>query len=182
MHVPALVTLELTLPSGQVVSPQVTPVRLAVVKMAWERFAMVKLAPERSALVKLPLAKLTSVRLAPDRSVERLVIEARRAGRQIKTIGLARRDIVEYLDDSICRDAAPDFPGWSAAVDGWLHSDRTTPFKTWTTETFGLRLDRKSIRRLAAECFVRGLIPAELSAVMKGVISWADRQTPPEPP
>lgn len=107
--------------------------------------------------------------------VERLIREVSAAGGFVKVFGLEKPDIVEYLDDDICRTKAPRFPGWERSVAAWrkVPSDPRPKFKEFVTRTYGLRLDRGSVRLLAEECFIHGAVPSEMRNVIKGIISWA---------
>jgi len=107
-----------------------------------------------------------------ERAVKRLLDEAKRAGVHVKPVGLAQPDILYYLDEQVCREHAPDFPGWQAA----RAQSSDTPGRDWkqrVTSKYGLNLQREDIRRLAAECNDRGLIPPELKGKIRALTAHA---------
>jgi hypothetical protein len=108
-----------------------------------------------------------------DRAIARLLREAAAAGTEVKAIGLTRSDILYYLDDEVCRQAASRFPGWETATAEYAGSDTHEPWKRWVASRYGLSLSRDNIRNLAAECRQRGKIPAELTAAIRALIGWA---------
>jgi len=108
-----------------------------------------------------------------ERATLRLLQEARRSGKRLSPFGLQRRDILEYLDGDVCRTEAPDFPGWDEATRVWNQGDRSTSFKSFVTERFGLRLDRNTVHRLAVETALAGHIPDELQQVVRAICARA---------
>jgi hypothetical protein len=58
-----------------------------------------------------------SPRTRGEQAVSRLLAEAARAGIQVHAVGLDELDILYYLylDEAICQQVAPTFPGWDAA-------------------------------------------------------------------
>ncbi|HNE89993.1 MAG TPA: hypothetical protein PK902_11675, partial [Actinomycetota bacterium] len=96
------------------------------------------------------------------------------AGRTIHTFGLRRKDIVDYLDDEVCTAAAPDFPGWTQAVAAWKDAQMPKPFKTWVSATYGLRLDRRSVRSLAAATKAANRVPKEFLRLTREIVAAAN--------
>ena len=78
-----------------------------------------------------------------------------------------------YLDEETCRQAAPGFPGWEAAMRNWQDSGSRAPWKRWVKNTYHLPLTHDGIRDLARECRDRQQIPAELTQVITGLIAYA---------
>jgi hypothetical protein len=99
-------------------------------------------------------------------AVRRLLREANLAGVEVTAVELSEEDILFYLDAQICRNYAPDFPGWRAARDAARSAERhdrsARNWKKWVSEEYGLDLSRDNIRRIAAECGRQGHIPHEL--------------------
>lgn len=91
-------------------------------------------------------------------------------------IGLGKQDILEYLDDEICRQSSPLFPGWTAAIAAWKATDRRLEVKEFITETFGLHLDSDAVRRLAAERRLAGRIPTEFKRVVRSIAAATTSQ------
>jgi AAA domain, putative AbiEii toxin, Type IV TA system len=110
-------------------------------------------------------------------AVNRLLREAEQAGREVISVNLSKEDILFYLDEQVCRNDAPDFPGWHAAQDAYRaaprrdRKDRT--WKKWVSETYRLELSLENVRRLAAECKRQGRIPAELIQEIKQLTALA---------
>ena len=111
-----------------------------------------------------------------DRAITRLLREAASAGTEAKTIGLSRADILHYLDEEVCRQAAPRFPGWEAALTERASSGTRQPWKHWVTSQYGLPLDRDSVSILAAECRRRGKIPTEMASAIQILTAYAAEQ------
>jgi hypothetical protein len=92
-------------------------------------------------------------------------------------VSLSEEDILFYLNEQVCRNAAPDFPGWHAArgaYDAAPQRDRKhSRFKKWVSETYRLELSPENIRRLAAECKRQGRIPPELIQKIKQLTALA---------
>ena len=104
--------------------------------------------------------------------------EERHAARLIKEMKLAKRDIVEYLSDEICkRHATGDFPGWKDAKAAWKDRGQKD-FKRWVCTEYGLKLERDDVRKLAHECRLEGHVPQELREKMREVVTLADSGTP----
>jgi AAA domain, putative AbiEii toxin, Type IV TA system len=97
-------------------------------------------------------------------AVKRLLREAEQAGRVVTAVYLSEEDILFYLDEHVCREVAPDFPGWHEARARFAkRPDRSVKkWKQWVPKTYGLELTRDSIRWLAAECKRQERIPLEL--------------------
>lgn len=112
-----------------------------------------------------------------ERAVARLLREAAAAGVEVRAIGLSRPDILCCLDDEICQQVAPQFPGWTAATTEHAATGTREPWKRWVTSQYGLSLTRDAIRSLAAECWRHGKIPAELSSIMKALAAYAAEPT-----
>ncbi len=108
-----------------------------------------------------------------ERATLRLLQEARRSGKVVSPFGLLRRDILDYLDDDVCRTEAPDFPGWVEAVRVWNQGGCRTPFKSFVTEQFGLRLDRNTVHRLAVGTALVRRVPVELEQVVRAICARA---------
>ena len=108
-----------------------------------------------------------------EKAVVRLIQEAEAAGREIHAFGLRRKDILNYLDDEVCREAAPSFPGWTDAVAAWHSASTSVPIKTWLRNTYDLRLDRKSVRSLAAATKKADMVPKEFGRLMKEILAVA---------
>jgi hypothetical protein len=114
-----------------------------------------------------------------DKLVDRMLREAKAEGRTIDAFGLSLDDVLFYLDDEVTATFAKEgFPGWRAARTIW--GDRDQPatltangskFKEWVTSTYGLRLDRDSVRSMARKCKREGKLPEELSKVVAAIIS-----------
>ena len=104
-------------------------------------------------------------------AVKRLLREAKQAGREVTSVSLSEEDILYYLDEQVCRNDAPGFPGWHAARDAARSAERrdrsARKWKKWVSETYRLELSLENIRRLAAECKRQGRIPAELTQKIK---------------
>lgn len=112
-----------------------------------------------------------------DIAVTRLIAEAKRAGINVHAVGLRQRDILYYLDETICQKSAPKFPGWQAAVNAWESVGRPGPWKRWVQSKYRLSLSRDNIRDLARECRQQHKIPTELSRVISGLIAYAATPT-----
>lgn len=108
-----------------------------------------------------------------ERATLRLLEEAKRSGKVVSPFGLLLRDIVEYLDDDVCRTEAPGFPGWVEAVRLWNEGRRPTAFKPFVTERFGLRLDRGTVHRLAVDTALAERVPVELAQVVRTICARA---------
>jgi predicted ATP-dependent endonuclease of OLD family len=108
-----------------------------------------------------------------ERAVTRLLREAKRSGRQVKAVGCSQPDILYYLDEEVCRRAAPEFPGWRTAYDAAQKAGRATEWKLWVSSQYDLDLSRDNIRRLALECKEQRLIPAELAGRIRALTAYA---------
>jgi Overcoming lysogenization defect protein-like, TOPRIM domain len=108
-----------------------------------------------------------------ERVIGRLLREAAAADIDMKAIGLTRPDILWYLDEEICRQAASRFPGWAdARAERDAIGDRRD-WKQWITSRYGLSLTRRSIGNLAAECRRHDKIPSELADAMQQLAAYA---------
>ena len=92
-------------------------------------------------------------------TANRMVREARLAGRDVIRLSLSEEDILFYLDEEICQEFAPRFPGWHQARTA---AGKAKKWKKWVAEEYGLDLTPENIRRLAAECKRQGRVPPEL--------------------
>jgi hypothetical protein len=114
-----------------------------------------------------------------EKLVDRMLRECRAEDREVDTFGLTLDDVLFYLDDEITATFANErFPGWSKARTIWDQMDQPasdtangTKFKKWIETTFGLPLDRGSVRNMAKRCKEEGQIPEELSEVVAEVVS-----------
>lgn len=106
-------------------------------------------------------------------ATDRLRREAKAAGRSIKVFGIAKPDIVEYLADEACREAAPDFPGWRRAVEEWNAKRRPTDFKRFVTSSYGLDLRRFEVGRLAARTVELRGVPPEIAKLVGEITAFA---------
>jgi len=114
-----------------------------------------------------------------EKLVDRMLRESVVAGRDIDAFGLSAEDILFYLDDEVTASFAHEsFPGWQAARAAWKELDQPktvtsngSKFKKWITSTYGLPLDRDTVRSIARKCKERGRIPEELSGVIASVIA-----------
>jgi energy-coupling factor transporter ATP-binding protein EcfA2 len=118
------------------------------------------------------------VRTTGEGAVARLLAEAKRAHVIVHITGLEQPDILYYLDETICRQAAPDFPGWSTAVSEWASEGRHGPWKRWVKKRYGVSTTRDGIRTLAQECRTQGKIPAEIARKIHGLIAYASDRAP----
>jgi energy-coupling factor transporter ATP-binding protein EcfA2 len=66
-----------------------------------------------------------------ERAVSRFIGELARKGTRIESLGHSKPDILDHLDEGICRKVAPKFPGWDSAAAEWKRSGRTLSFKSW---------------------------------------------------
>ena len=114
-----------------------------------------------------------------EKMVDRMLRECKTENRDVAAYGLDLDDILFYLDDGITATFASGvFPGWSKAETIWKqidqHSNDTangTKFKQWITKTYGLPLDRDSVRDIAKKCKAAGNIPEELSAKVSEIVA-----------
>jgi hypothetical protein len=134
----------------------------------------------------LPLASLTDntdpgwltrgVRLSgEEQDVFRFLSEMRRQGIQITPLGTTARDILSYLDQEVCQEFAPDFPGWGRAARDWSHSSEreSVSFKQWVLVQYGLHLDRDAVAKIAKRCTQLDRIPLELTQIVTAMESLA---------
>ena len=137
------------------------------------------------AALGIPIATLTDNTDVPrardgrpatreQRAVARLLREAGQAGVPVKAVGLAEPDILYYVDEQVCREHAPAFPGWLAAYTESRHAG-SSDWKRWVMSKYGLSLTRDNIRRLAVECHERGRIPPELQGKIRSLTADAAR-------
>ncbi len=109
---------------------------------------------------------------------------ARERGRPaVQPYGWSKPDIIEFLDDEICRNHAPNFPGWSLATKEWRKiRDRRPEFKSWVKERYGLSLHSEQVRTIAAECRNADRIPAEfvsrIDEIVRGASQAIDTRVP----
>jgi hypothetical protein len=126
----------------------------------------------------IPRVRSGKLKSRGDRVIARLLHETANAGIEVKAVGLNRADILHYLDDQVCQQAAPRFPGWEAATAEHAGSGTRDPWKRWVTSRYGLSLTSDSIRNLAAECRRRGKIPAEITAAIQALAAYAAEPRP----
>ena len=90
--------------------------------------------------------------------VRRLLREAERAGREVTSVSLSEDDVLCYLDEQVCRNDAPDFPGWHAAQAAYRSAPKrdrgTRSWKKWVSETY--RAAGRTSSSLAARDAGRG--------------------------
>jgi hypothetical protein len=110
-----------------------------------------------------------------ERAVTRLLREAGRSGVQVKAVGCSQPDILYYLDEEVCRRAAPKFPGWRIAYDAAQKAGRAAEWKRWVSSQYDLDLSRENIRRLALECKEQRLIPSELAGRIRALTAYATK-------
>lgn len=108
-----------------------------------------------------------------DTAVGRLLAEAARAGIEVHVVGLREPDILYYLDETICRQVSPAFPGWQVAADERVNAGTHMPWKKWVESQYGLPLSREGIRQLARMCRKQHKIPAELAQKIHSLIAYA---------
>jgi hypothetical protein len=111
-------------------------------------------------------------------AVARLLSEAAQRGVHVHAVGLGKPDILLYLDEETCRQAAPGFPGWEAAIGTWRDSGSHAPWKRWVKDIYRLPLTHDGIRALARECRNRHTIPAELTQSITSLIAYASGTEP----
>jgi AAA domain, putative AbiEii toxin, Type IV TA system len=104
-------------------------------------------------------------------TANRMLREAEIAGRDVTAVSLSEEDILFYLDEEVCREDAPRFPGWHAARVAARGSK--AKWKTWVQNEYGLKLTPGNIRRLAAECRRQGRIPTELTREIQQLAALA---------
>jgi hypothetical protein len=121
----------------------------------------------------VPNAIANSPRTRGDRAVARLIAEAERARVTIHAVGLDQPDILFYLDETICRQHAPGFPGWRTAINEWAKSGEHAPWKRWVKTRYSLQITPSGIMGLAQECRVQGKIPAEIVRKVQELIAYA---------
>lgn len=114
-----------------------------------------------------------------EKLVVRLLREVKSAGRTVDAFGLALDDVLFYLDDEVTATFAKEvFPGWGEAQKIWRDRDQSanvtangSKFKDWVTSTYGLHLDRDSVREMAKKCKEAGKISEELSKVVSDIVT-----------
>jgi hypothetical protein len=118
------------------------------------------------------------VRTTGEGAVARLLAEAKRARVTVHITGLEQPDILYYLDETVCRQTATEFPGWSAAVSEWADEGHRGPWKRWVKKHYGLATTPEGIRALAQQCRQQGKIPAEITRKIHGLIDYASARDP----
>ena len=111
-------------------------------------------------------------------AVTELMAECRRRGITLEPMGHPKRDILEFIDDTVyARHASSSFPGWSEGVKECRGEGKLvgTDIKVWMSKKYDLKLDRKSVYQLAKECAELGLRPRSLEQRIKQMIAYADR-------
>jgi hypothetical protein len=114
-----------------------------------------------------------------ERAVTRLLREAKRSGVHVKAVGCSQPDILCYLDEEVCRRAAPKFPGWRTAFDAARKAGQAAEWKHWVSSRYGLDLSRENIRRLALECKEQRLISPELAGRIRALTAYAAKPLAP---
>jgi energy-coupling factor transporter ATP-binding protein EcfA2 len=127
--------------------------------------------------VRRPAAKRARTR--GESAVYRLRQEAAKTGLEVKAMGLAQPDILYYLDEAICRQLAPHFPGWHAAAAERAAAAQPPRWKDWIESQYDLPLDRDNVRSLARRCRHDDKIPAELTQKIKELSAYAAATTGP---
>jgi hypothetical protein len=105
-------------------------------------------------------------------TANRMLREAKQAGRDVTAVILSEGDLLFYLDKEVCREDAPRFPGWHAARDAARRS-KARKWKAWVEQEYGLELSPGNIRRLAAKCRRQGRIPSELARAIQRLTALA---------
>ncbi len=108
-----------------------------------------------------------------ENAVANLAREAARAGVKVHSIGLSQPDILYYLDEAICQQVSPEFPGWNNAVNAWAELGRHGPWKRWVKSRYRLPLTPEGVRNLARECRKQHKIPAELTQTIHALLAYA---------
>jgi energy-coupling factor transporter ATP-binding protein EcfA2 len=126
-----------------------------------------------SDATSIPEVRSGKLKSRGDRAISRLLHEAATAGIPVKPFGLSRADILHYLDDEVCQEAAPRFPGWETATAEYADSGAREDWKRWVTSQYGLPLTPDSIRNLAAECQRRDKIPGEIALAIEELAAYA---------
>jgi hypothetical protein len=133
--------------------------------------------------LKLPVAVLcddTNVvavregraRTRGERAVREFLRQAQKNSLDAKAVGLSRSDIVDYLDEDICRQLAPTFPGWEEARLA-ARKAGYEKWKDWVRDEYGLSLDAGTIRRLARDCRAAGRVPDEIVKKVGRILGYA---------
>jgi hypothetical protein len=103
--------------------------------------------------------------------------EAKRLGRPVEVLRLSKPDILHYLDEQICRQIAPAFPGWAAAFREFKAARKAgtaKDWKDWVANKYSLPLrPRENIQRLARKCAEQGPHPPELTRLVQELIAHA---------
>jgi hypothetical protein len=90
---------------------------------------------------------------------------------------LSASDIVYYLDDQVCREVAPRFPGWEKAEAAWANArasgETAASLKRWVAKEFKLKLERDRVRSLAHRTREMDKVPIELERVVKELVTLA---------
>jgi hypothetical protein len=124
--------------------------------------------------VSVAMNKITAEQV----DVRRLLDEASRTGRVIHNFGLKKRDITGYLSEAVCKQAAPSFPGWDEAARQWRAEERASDCKAWIAKTYGLALNRRAIRELAAATATEGSVAREFGRLVKYLAEILERLAP----
>jgi AAA domain, putative AbiEii toxin, Type IV TA system len=112
-----------------------------------------------------------------ERTTNRVVREGNQQGYSITAFDLSEEDILFYLDEQVCREFAPHFPGWQDARNAAHRAERRNrdarKWKKWISESYGLDLSRDGVRQIAAECRRENHIAPELRDMVQQLTALA---------
>ena len=129
----------------------------------------------------IPRVRSGKPRTRGDRGISKLIDNARRAGIPVHSVGLSKPDILYYLDEGICRQISPTFPGWEKATSERPDGSHE-PWKRWVKSRYGLPLNNEGIRSLARKCRELDKIPTELVRQVNDLIAYASDSPPAADP
>ena len=140
---------------------------------------------ELAASLKIPMGLLVdNIRLGErtgeSKAIDRLLRECESAGKSVDVFPLTKADILDYLPDEVVAEfCQSEFDGWKVARERYdaegeaQEASRRLDFKSWVRTSYGVELDRESIRKMVSEtkrCF---LIDEELQRIRDGVVAKA---------
>lgn len=135
------------------IGDQLSDARVLVLPMHGTHNAMALVEAELGRALGTPMAVLidnaTGRGTAEERAIDALQREAKASGLTLQRFGIGKPDILYYLHPDACRAEAPAFPGWAEAEAAWKDAGRPTKFKPFITSTYGLKVDRRTVARLA---------------------------------